>query len=263
LLPVSLVETGEKPNERRTSDRRQVDRRTQARGTPDRRRGDRRRGISAGLLGLLLASGLTPPAFAVPAAPVFRLQGSPSRGSLPPHDVASGYRRFIERAADQHGVSPALIEAVIRVESGFRPRAVSRKGAQGLMQLMPETAARFDVKNAFDPEQNILAGTRYLAWLLKLFGNDVQLACAAYNAGERAVQRFGGIPPYPETQEYVRRIWSLLSSTGAHASARPAVASPPARKRDDVIYLWYDEKGILNVSQFPPAPGTPFKTMRP
>jgi hypothetical protein len=202
------MEPEDTPGDRRRSERRWGERRAEAREVPDRRCGERRRGLSAGLLGLLLSTGPTPSAFAVAAAsPVFHLTAE-----MPPAppEVVAGYRPLIERAAGQHGVSAALIEAVIRVESGFRPRAVSRKGARGLMQLMPETAARFQVTNAFDPEQNILGGTRYLAWLLDLFGNDVPLACAAYNAGEKAVLRFGGIPPYPETQDYVRRITHLL-----------------------------------------------------
>jgi hypothetical protein len=261
------VDPGDTPGERRQSERRWGERRGEAREALDRRRVERRRGLSAGLLGLLLATGPTPSAFAIAAAaPAFHLKGAPEP-ALPPPEVILGYRVFIERAADRHGVSPALIEAVIRVESGFRPRAVSRKGARGLMQLMPETAARFQVTNVFDPEQNIVAGTRYLAWLLELFGNDVPLACAAYNAGEKAVLRFGGIPPYPETQEYVRRITTLLSRAPAMAPGRspapaPAPAPTPTPKRIDIVYLWYDEKGILNVSQFPPPEGTPFKTMR-
>jgi soluble lytic murein transglycosylase-like protein len=255
------------PNDRRKSDRRVSERRAESRGGPDRRRGDRRATISLAVLSLIAAAGITPPAVAFPASHVYRLHGSPTLDSLPVPNAASAYRRLIQQAGDQHGVSPALIEAVIQVESGFRPRAVSKKGAQGLMQLMPSTAARFDVTNSFDPEQNILAGTRYLAWLLGLFGGDVQLACAAYNAGEQAVLRFGGVPPYPETQEYVRKIWTLLSKPAGNGADRGAVrraaAERPAPRRDEVIYLWYDEKGILNVSQFPPPPGTAYKTMRP
>jgi hypothetical protein len=235
----------------------------QARDTEDRRRGERRRGLSAGLLGLLLSTGATPSAFAITAAaPVFHPRHAPE--PVPPSpEVISGYRPLIERAAEQHGVSAALIEAVIHVESNYRPQAVSPKGARGLMQLMPETAARFEVTDVFDPEQNIRAGTRYLAWLLELFGNDVQLACAAYNAGEKAVLRFGGVPPYPETQEYVRRVTDRLARTSSQDAARTSAGAAPTPKRIDIIYLWYDEKGVLNVSQFPPPEGTPFRTMRP
>lgn len=246
--------------ERRDRDRRRTDRRKASRATPDRRRTDRRQGLPAGLLGLLLVSGLAPRAQAAPTRPTFfRPENGGASNDLPPSDAAAAYRHLIARAADRHGVSAALIEAVIRVESGFRPKAVSHKGALGLMQLMPQTAARFRVHDAFDPEQNILAGTRYLAQLLGMFGGDVELACAAYNAGEQTVRRFGGVPPYPETREYVKRIAGLLSGFERHTRGVPVAT----RKRDDVFYLWYDEKGILNVSQFAPPPGVPFKTTRP
>ena len=99
--------------------------------------------------------------------------------------------------------------AVISVESGFNVRAVSPKNAQGLMQLIPETAQRFRVKNAFDPAENIKGGMAYLQWLLAFFKGDVSLVVAAYNAGERAVERYRGIPPYPETRDYVRKIKQL------------------------------------------------------
>jgi hypothetical protein len=247
-------------SERRGHDRRQGDRRKTSRDAPDRRRTDRRHGLSAGLLGLFLVSGLAPRAQASPTRPaLLRPENGGANDDLPPADAAAAYRHLIARAADRHGVSAALIEAVIRVESGFRPKAVSNKGALGLMQLMPQTAARFRVHDVFDPEQNILAGTRYLSQLLGMFGGDVELACAAYNAGEEAVRRFGGVPPYPETREYVKRIASLLSGVDRHPRAAPV----STRKRDDVFYLWYDEKGILNVSQFAPPPGVAFKTTRP
>jgi soluble lytic murein transglycosylase-like protein len=101
----------------------------------------------------------------------------------------------------------------MEVESGFNQRALSPKNAQGLMQLIPETAQRFRVKNAFDPEQNIRGGLAYLQWLLALFQGDVRLVVAAYNAGERAVERYRGIPPYRETQSYVQKVTSLYRKT--------------------------------------------------
>ena len=117
------------------------------------------------------------------------------------------YDKIIRQAAQKHGVDSSLIKAVIRAESDFDKHAVSNKGAQGLMQLMPDTAKELEVEDSFDPEANILAGVRYLKRQLKNFQNDVSLALAAYNAGENAVRRYGHrIPPYQETQTFVERV---------------------------------------------------------
>ena len=129
---------------------------------------------------------------------------------------ASLYERAIYEAARQHRVDPNLIKAVIHVESGFNPRAVSPKGAKGLMQLMPGTARMLGVRNAFVPEWNILGGTQYLAKLLKRYGNEA-FALAAYNAGDVPVQRYNGIPPFSETQEYVKRVLHLKKQYTAYA----------------------------------------------
>ncbi len=117
----------------------------------------------------------------------------------------SQYDAIIDRYASLHGVDPVLVRAVIVVESNFDPRCVSHKGARGLMQLMPETAKRYGVKDIFDVEQNIRGGIRYLADLMEMFPDDLSRALAAYNAGENAVIRNGGIPPYEETTTYVKR----------------------------------------------------------
>lgn len=121
---------------------------------------------------------------------------------------AKPYSDIIASVSAEHGIDPMLVHAVIQVESGYQPNARSPKGAMGLMQLMPETAAQYSVKDPFDPATNIRAGTRHLKSLLDKFG--VRGALAAYNAGEGPVRRFQGIPPYRETQNYVSRILQLL-----------------------------------------------------
>jgi soluble lytic murein transglycosylase-like protein len=108
--------------------------------------------------------------------------------------------------ARRHGLDPELVVAVVSVESAFRPEAVSPKGAQGLMQLMPKTAASLGVEDAFDPAQNLDGGARHLGQLLTVYGGDLARALAAYNAGEAAVHRHGGVPPYPETRAYVKKV---------------------------------------------------------
>jgi len=123
------------------------------------------------------------------------------------------YARTIQDAAKATQLDAALIHAVISAESGYNPFARSRKGAAGLMQLMPETAKRYGVKNRLDPTQNISGGARYLRDLIRMFNNDLQLAVAAYNAGENAVDRHSGVPPYPETQQYVEKVRRLYAAS--------------------------------------------------
>ncbi|HOI74885.1 MAG TPA: lytic transglycosylase domain-containing protein [Syntrophales bacterium] len=118
---------------------------------------------------------------------------------------------IITKSAQKHGMDPALIKAVIKAESNFNHQAVSPKGARGLMQLMPATASSLQVDDSFHPEKNIDGGVRYLRYLIRLFNGDLRLALAAYNAGEKAVMRYGGIPPYRETQDYVQRVLSYLN----------------------------------------------------
>ncbi|HMC23253.1 MAG TPA: lytic transglycosylase domain-containing protein [Thermoanaerobaculia bacterium] len=117
----------------------------------------------------------------------------------------SKYDPIIERHSDHFGVDPTLVRAVIQVESGFDPKCISRRGARGLMQLMPETAKHYGVRSIFDPEENIRAGVHYLADLIRMFPHDLPRALAAYNAGENAVFKYAGIPPYDETMTYVKR----------------------------------------------------------
>ncbi len=116
------------------------------------------------------------------------------------------YADHINEAANTFGVDKALIRAIMHAESWFEREALSKSGAQGLMQLMPATQARFDVKDPHDPKQNINAGVEYLAWLMKEFKQDKNLVIAAYNAGENAVKRHNGVPPFSETKEYLRRV---------------------------------------------------------
>jgi hypothetical protein len=287
-------------------------------GSPDRRRRERR-GLDARGAGILLAT-LTlagSPAEAqiytrrnergvveatnAPDDADFRL-AYPGKGTLI-HSTAwrlrpnySGeFDADISAAASQHGVSVDLVRAVIQVESDYDHLAVSSKGAQGLMQLMPDTARRMGVSNAFDPRQNIFGGVRYLRLLLDTFQGDVRLATAAYNAGSNTVVRYGGVPPYRETRGYVQKIQALLSSVSAGVQAaffvpnprtvdglppavEAAVAAPPgtpaavaparaakARKsapRPRLFYRWKDSHGVLHVGQTPPPDGTSFTLIR-
>ena len=149
--------------------------------------------------------------------------GASEASVLPSHSKSkNAYDHYIRQAAQTHGVSEGLIKAVMHTESGFNINARSPVGAQGLMQLMPATAKRFNVSNAYDPQQNIFAGAKYLAWLLKRFNGNISLALAGYNAGEGNVAKYGGIPPFRETQDYVRRVTSrfnnLYSSGLGHVS---------------------------------------------
>lgn len=122
------------------------------------------------------------------------------------------FAQLIRDAAKKHGVDEKLIDHVILVESNYNPRAVSRRQAQGLMQLLPQTAAKYSVANVFDPAENIDAGTHYLKDLLARFRGNLRLALAAYNAGPELVERYGGVPPYPETQSYVRKILAFVAA---------------------------------------------------
>ncbi|HVR38583.1 MAG TPA: lytic transglycosylase domain-containing protein, partial [Thermoanaerobaculia bacterium] len=135
---------------------------------------------------------------------IYNVGGSPGKGAdlnwlAKQHDRRSRYDELIEKYAKKYRVDPVLVRAVIQVESNFNPWCVSNKGARGLMQLMPGTAKQYGVDDMHDPEQNIRAGIRHLAVLLEMFPDDLHRALAAYNAGENAVLKYGGIPPYEET----------------------------------------------------------------
>lgn len=140
---------------------------------------------------------------------VLVMRERPVHFNLSAEDVTK-YDDLIAKAAQKYNVEPALIKAVIKAESNFNHRAVSRVGAKGLMQLMPATASYLQVQDSFHPENNIDGGVRYLRYLLNTFNGNLPLALAAYNAGENAVYRYNRIPPYQETQTYVRRVLNYL-----------------------------------------------------
>lgn len=160
---------------------------------------------------------------------------------------AGRYESIIQRQAERQHLNPDLVRAVIQVESGFDPSARSDKGAEGLMQLMPSTAADYGVRDPFDPTENIRGGTAYLRDLLDRYGNDERLALAAYNAGPGTVDRFGGtVPPFPETQRYVRKIRSAAGSAAAAAPGRHVIY-----KTIEIV----DGRPVPRYSDTPPASG--------
>jgi Transglycosylase SLT domain len=161
-----------------------------------------------------------------------------SRGQFTPEQVNAA----IEQAAARHNLDPNLVRAVIKVESNFNPNAVSRKGAMGLMQLMPTTARQLNVNNPFDPEQNVDAGVRHLKKLLESYGGDVKLTLAAYNAGAGAVARSAGIPHFAETRNYVKRITDLY-----YGGAAPGLRLMGAPIHEP-LRVQRDERGILYIS---------------
>jgi Transglycosylase SLT domain len=161
-----------------------------------------------------------------------------SNAPISPQDVDSA----IEQAAARHNVDPNLVRSVIKVESNFNPNAVSRKGAMGLMQLMPSTARSLHVTNPFDPQQNVDAGVRHLKKLLESYGGNIKLSLAAYNAGAGAVARSSGVPRFAETQNYVRRITELYYGGG----------QPGSRVVGNVVHdpvrVQRDARGVLYIS---------------
>jgi soluble lytic murein transglycosylase-like protein len=147
----------------------------------------------------------------------------------------------IREIAREHGVSPALIEAVVRTESGFASAAVSPKGAAGLMQLMPRTAAALGVVDRFDPRENIRGGVRHLRYLLERYHGSVVLALAAYNAGEGAVDAHRGMPPYPETHQYVHRVLQRAGLADSLAAT-------------EALYRYLGPDDVVTYSNLPPRP---------
>lgn len=192
---------------REGGDRRSGERRTSSRGGPDRRRSQRRRQWlgHALLTSLTLAAPMT--ASAAKSRPPSTLsRRAPGSATTPQRP----YEDLIMEAATIYGLEPQLLRAIVEVESEFNPRAVSRGGAKGLMQLRPILLRELRVRNPFDPRQNIMGGARYLRRLLDMHEGDIRLALASYNAGPRNVTRYGGVPPFPETLTYIERIIALL-----------------------------------------------------
>ena len=224
---------------RRGPDRRRGERRATPRTGRDRRRGDRRRKTFSSLIFSLLTVAFPSQVNLVNLAvlrtqlPLVALQVLPSPTVLPsgaselpsarvavsidsfiPVPPWKAYDGLIKEAARRYRVEARLIRSVMQTESAFNPLAVSSAGALGLMQLMPELAEELGVTDPFDPRENIMAGARHLRRLLDLHGGNVTLAVASYNAGEGAVARYGAVPPFPETQAYVRRVTHLLTRGG-------------------------------------------------
>ena len=137
-----------------------------------------------------------------------------------PQGYIKTYEGIIKQAATRFGVDPCLIKAVIKAESGFDNNSVSHKGAKGLMQLMPHTANDMEVTNPFDPEENIWGGTRYLSLMLKRFNHDKELALSAYNAGPTQVETYRGIPPFPETRAFIKKVLSYYKAYRANADKK-------------------------------------------
>jgi hypothetical protein len=156
-----------------------------------------------------------------------------------PQGDTKPYAHEISEAANRYGIPERLVTAVIRAESGFNPRAVSRKGAQGLMQLMPSTASVLGVRNSFDPRENIDGGVRHLRGMIDRFPGNLPFAIAAYNAGEKAVTAYGGIPPYPETQDYVVRVLRYYGMEG--------IDTPQTR-----VYQTIARDGTITYTNIPP-----------
>jgi hypothetical protein len=206
---------GLRQDERRHGD----DRRNSERGFIDRRRVSRRKRTLRGLLFGMFAMSLPTQVSKPPNINVSTSEGFVSTSEdFRPLPATIAYNDAIDEAADLYNLDPNLIRAIIRAESAFNPFAVSRAGAQGLMQLMPAVAEELNVLDPFDPRQNIFGGARYLRWLLDRNDGNLDLAVASYNAGPGAVARYNGIPPYRETRNYVKKVNLFLKHSQTNSS---------------------------------------------
>jgi hypothetical protein len=173
-------------------------------------------------------------------------------GSVPPAETAppvkkeEAYNTIIEKYAGDYGLDASLIHSIIATESAFNAKAVSPKGARGLMQLMPATAQRLGVNNSFDPEQNIRGGVKHFRSLMDNFNNDLELSLAAYNAGENLVQRLGRVPEIRETKDYVQSVTARYGKKTVETQEQEGEKHPPA-------YRFVDESGILHLTNIPPS----------
>jgi soluble lytic murein transglycosylase-like protein len=184
-----------------------------------------------------------------PVKPVFDLQITGSVPAVPAPPQATkpnSYDAIIEKYANHYSLDPSLIRSIIATESGFNPKAVSPKGARGLMQLMPATAERLGVSNSFDPEQNIHGGVKHFRSLMDNFNNNLTLSLAAYNAGENLVQRLGRVPEIKETRNYIQSVTSRLEKKDVDTPAQEAPEHPPT-------YRFIDESGVLHLTNIPPS----------
>jgi soluble lytic murein transglycosylase-like protein len=162
-----------------------------------------------------------------------------------PKEARAAVDATVRNAAERHGLSPDLLHSVIRVESNYNPYAISSKGALGLMQLIPSTARRFGVANAFDPAESIEGGAKYLRYLLDYFAGDQVLALAAYNAGEGAVLKYGGVPPYPETRNYVTQVSKQMAAQAAETPGTAPNETKPADVAAVRIYRVVEPDGTF------------------
>jgi hypothetical protein len=153
------------------------------------------------------------------------------------------FHGIVHEKANKYEIDPSLVHAVIKTESNGNPRAISRKGAMGLMQLMPTTAQDLEVRNPFDPEENIEGGTRYLKYLIERFRGDLTLALAAYNAGPKTVEKTGSVPHIPETKEYVRRVLSLYNGRTFYPASSTGLSVAP--KQEPIYKILTDDGTVL------------------
>jgi len=176
-----------------------------------------------------------------------KITGIPETNPLPANSIpkSESFEPIIEKYASDYQLDPSLIRSIIAQESGFNPKAVSPKGARGLMQLMPETAARLGVKNSFDPEQNIQGGTKHFKFLMDSFNNNVELSLAAYNAGENLVQRLGKVPEIKETRDYVQSITKRYGKKEINSQVQETSAYQS-------IFRFVDESGVSHLTNIPP-----------
>jgi soluble lytic murein transglycosylase-like protein len=179
--------------------------------------------------------------------PDLKVSGEDPPADPPPTiDKKQTYNAIIEKYATDYGLDPSLIQSIIATESGFNAKAVSPKGARGLMQLMPATAQRLGVSNSFDPEQNIHGGVKHFRSLMDNFNNDLELSLAAYNAGENLVQRLGRVPEIRETKDYVQSVTAKYGKKTVLTQEQEGEKHPPA-------FRFVDESGILHLTNIPPS----------